>query len=138
MPEKPITAYPILSWRKIERLVRVLEKPGEIRLDHIRANKGSLALHMGLTHHLRTEPLNNEGIDGQLEIIGFEFNPDAQLDEIYGKKEKYYTFGWKRGLWIANANHQYANDYTLIYLTWNEKFDKKKSDAVLTFTGTDD
>lgn len=124
MPEKQKINYPILNQKKIERLVRRLNVKNEINVDFVHANKGNLALNIGLTNKGQG-PLDNEGIDGLLGIVGFEFEPCERLDSLYGETEKYYTFKEKNSLWVAWVNNGYHEDWTRILVNWGEKIDEE-------------
>lgn len=130
MPEKQKTHYPILSQRNIGELVHELTKLGGIELDFVNANQGSLALNIGLDHKDKG-PLDNDGIDGLLGIVGFQFKRCFELDKIYGRTQKYYIFQWRKGLWVAIGDNGYAEDWTRILIKWADKLDRDTREAVL-------
>ncbi|MFA5386288.1 MAG: hypothetical protein WC297_01275 [Candidatus Paceibacterota bacterium] len=132
MSQKQKVVYPILSQSKLRKLTKELVEMGDegvVKIDSLRANKGTLALNIKLSH--KTGSLNNVYIDGLLGIVGFEFNPCKELDRIYGSTEKYYIFSWKNGLWIARGDNYYYDGYTTILIEWANRLDKETREIVL-------
>ena len=140
--------YPRISKKGLDDFIRQLSwiRDGS-EIKELIFNAKSLALHLEIEHKKELplflseedipEDINydlyfegekagvNEVIDQSLAyFLGMEFRRDRLLDDEYGER-KWYTKQVGKGMWLAEGDNHYSEDFTRLDIEWVRKLDRE-------------